>query len=166
VTGYKPQLTYSLCVNTAAAALLFFFLVNKNRAMQSEAKTCNGYEKMFAFYVTPEKQPSWQRRPAGSISPTFYQQLLLVQIPKAQKDRLLDFIFCAFGICAFGICARKSCSKNVGEIDPSPGLSSRARGASTSRGRKRNSRGIYSDEYQIFEKLGSRNHFWQEIKGH
>ena len=41
----------------------------------------------------------------GSISPTFYKQLLRTQIPKAQKSASLD---CLFG--AFGICKRKSCA--------------------------------------------------------
>ena len=31
----------------------------------------------------------------GSISPTFYEQLLRVQIPKAQKAALLDCLFFA-----------------------------------------------------------------------
>ncbi len=48
-----------------------------------------------------------------SISSMFYEQLLRVQILKAQKDSQVVSPFCAFGICA-----HKSCSKNVDEIDP------------------------------------------------
>ena len=44
----------------------------------------------------------------GSISPTFDEHLLRMQIPKAQKDSQAAF-------CAFGICALKSC---IDEIDP------------------------------------------------
>jgi len=36
----------------------------------------------------------------GLISSTFYEKLLRVQIPKAQKDWLLHCIFDTFGICA------------------------------------------------------------------
>jgi len=46
----------------------------------------------------------------GSISQTFYLQLLRVQIPKAQKVQSSRQSFCAFGICAS--------KKNVDEIDP------------------------------------------------
>jgi len=46
-----------------------------------------------------------------SISPTFYVQLLYMQIPKVQKDSKVVSIFCSFGIC---VC--KSCSENVDEI--------------------------------------------------
>jgi len=53
-------------------------------------------------------------RHQGSISPTFYSQLLPVQIPKAQKYSQFLSLFCAFGICV-----SKSFEKNVGEIDPS-----------------------------------------------
>jgi len=34
----------------------------------------------------------------GLISPTFYQQILCAQIPKAQKDTDALSAFCAFGI--------------------------------------------------------------------
>ena len=34
----------------------------------------------------------------GSISPTFYEQLLLALIPKAQKDRQVKQLYFAFGI--------------------------------------------------------------------
>jgi hypothetical protein len=49
-----------------------------------------------------------------SISSTFYVQLLLTQIPKAQKDTddLTVFFY------AFRIYERKSCMQNIGEIDP------------------------------------------------
>ncbi len=54
----------------------------------------------------------------GSISPTFYKQLFLVQNPKAQKDTndkdnndLTVFL-------RIRICIRKSCTQNIGEIDP------------------------------------------------
>jgi len=39
----------------------------------------------------------WWNWHKGSISSTFYIQLLLKQIPKAQKDWWLDCIFCTFG---------------------------------------------------------------------
>ena len=47
-----------------------------------------------------------QRRIAdqGSISPTFYEQFLRAQIPKAQRQSSKA------AFCAFGICARKSCT--------------------------------------------------------
>ena len=40
-------------------------------------------------------------RDQGSISPTFYEQLLRLQFPKDSQVKQL--------FCAFGICARKSC---------------------------------------------------------
>ena len=46
-----------------------------------------------------------ERGGLGSISPTFYEQLLRAQIPKVHKDSQVKQLFCAFGICE-----RKSCS--------------------------------------------------------
>ena len=46
-----------------------------------------------------------RRTERGSISPTFYAQLLCAQIPKAQKDSQVKQDFCTYGICA-----RKSCT--------------------------------------------------------
>ena len=37
-------------------------------------------------------------RDLRSISPTFYEQLISVQIPKAQKDSKVKAAFCAFAI--------------------------------------------------------------------
>jgi len=54
-----------------------------------------------------------------SISLTFYEQLLHMQIPKGQKDRQVVSLFCAFGICA-----SESCSKNIDKIDPRKALPS------------------------------------------
>jgi len=34
-----------------------------------------------------------------SMSPIFYEQLLRMQIPKAQKDSQVVSLLCAFGIC-------------------------------------------------------------------
>jgi len=49
----------------------------------------------------------------GSISPTFYEQLLRPQIPKVQKTQKTWLSFCAFWICA-----HKSCTLTC-EINPS-----------------------------------------------
>jgi len=59
----------------------------------------------YKFYQNSIKKPI-----QGSISPTFYSQLLCVQIPKAQKDLQLDCIFCAFAIFPSNSC-------DVGETD-------------------------------------------------
>jgi hypothetical protein len=48
-----------------------------------------------------------------TISPKFYAQLLGTQIPKAQKNLWLDYVFFAL----FEIFAPKSSTSNVGEID-------------------------------------------------
>jgi len=52
----------------------------------------------------------------GSISQTFYAQLLLAKIPKAQKNWLLNFIKFFLALLVFSF--RKSCAENVDEIDP------------------------------------------------
>ena len=44
-------------------------------------------------------------RARGSISPTFYEQLLRSQIPKALKRLSTQADFCAFGICGRKRCA-------------------------------------------------------------
>ena len=48
----------------------------------------------------------------SSISPPFYEQLLLVQIPKAQKRQSNEAAFCALGPASV-----KAVRKHVGEID-------------------------------------------------
>jgi len=50
----------------------------------------------------------------GSISPTFYEQLLHAQIPKAQKDT--DDLTVFFAL--LGSAGVKTSCKHVGEIDP------------------------------------------------
>ena len=37
---------------------------------------------------------------AGTVSPTFYAQLLRMQIPKMKKNCQIKQLNCAFGICA------------------------------------------------------------------
>ena len=49
----------------------------------------------------------------GSISPTFYEQLLHLQIPKVQKDNQLKQLFALSG----SACV-KAVHKHVDEIDP------------------------------------------------
>jgi len=49
----------------------------------------------------------------GSISPTFYEQLLRKQIPKAQKDSQVKQLFALSG--SAGV---KAARKHVDEIDP------------------------------------------------
>ena len=50
----------------------------------------------------------------GSISPTFYEQLLHVQSPKAQKRRSTQAAFCAFGICMH----KKLCVNTLMKLTP------------------------------------------------
>ena len=50
----------------------------------------------------------------GSISPTFYVQLLRPEIPKAQKDSQLKQLFALLG--PMGV---KAARKHIDEIDPS-----------------------------------------------
>ena len=56
--------------------------------------------------LTPDliKQIRKRKGNQGSISPTFYKQLVCSQIPKAKKRQSSQAAFCTFGICL-----RKSC---------------------------------------------------------
>ena len=79
-----------------SSIFLFLFFVSSKKNLILIRKI------FFLFEVCPLTLQSLHQ---GSISPTFYEQLLPTQIPKAQKRQSTQGAFCAFAICR-----RKSCA--------------------------------------------------------